>query len=266
MITVITSADNRTVKMAASLSEKKYRDREGLYLAEGPNLVRDALSVGKARFIFLKAESESEEAAALAGEADSKGLAVYRVSNTVFGKISDTNTPQDILAAVEKPQITRDSFFEACGDGNVLVLDRVQDPGNVGTLLRSAEAAGFRGALVVKGSGDPFSPKAVRASASSCMRLPLILAESISDALAILKSRGKRVFASAMNEGTVYYRADLRKNAALVVSNEGNGASGELLEAADEILNIPMSGEVESLNAALAAGVIMFESRRQQNE
>ena len=266
MITVITSADNRTVKMAASLSEKKYRDREGLYLAEGPNLVRDALSVGKARFIFLRAESESAEAAELAAQSDSKGLAVYRVSNKVFEKISDTQTPQDILAAVEKPAITRDAFFEECGDRNILVLDRVQDPGNVGTLLRSAEAADFGGALVIKGSGDPFSPKAVRASASSCMRLPLIFAESVNDALAILRSRGKKVFASAMKEGTVYYRADLRSNAALVVSNEGNGATEELLGSADEILNIPMGGQVESLNAALAAGVIMFESRRQRNE
>lgn len=261
-MTVITSTDNRIVKLAASLSEKKYRDREGLYIVEGPNLVRELLENGKARFIFIRAESASEEAMEIAERADESGLAVYKVNDSVFSKVTQTETPQGILAVFEKPSRSREDFFKIAGDKNILVVDRVQDPGNVGTLLRTCEAAGFAGAMIIKGSGDPFSPKAVRASAGSSARLPLIFAESINDGAALLKKNGKRLIATDM-KGKAFWDADLAKNCALTVSNEGNGASGELLKLADEIISIPMTGQVESLNAAIACGIIMFESRRQ---
>ena len=263
----ITSLDNQIVKMAASLSEKKYRDREGAYILEGPNMIREALeNSGKARFIFLRAESASAEANEIAKRADEQGLAVYEVSDSVYDKVSQTETPQGILAVFEKPTQSRESFFKACENKNLLVIDRVQDPGNIGTLLRSAEAAGLAGAIVIKGSGDPFSPKAVRAASGATERFPIIFTESANDTLAILKSNGKKVFATAMSGSTVYYKADLRKNAAIVVSNEGNGASKEILDGADEILSIPMEAKSESLNVAIASGIIMFESRRQRND
>ncbi|MDO5441352.1 MAG: RNA methyltransferase [Bacillota bacterium] len=261
----ITSLDNQIVKMTAGLSEKKYRDREQAYILEGPNMIREVLlQSGKARFIFLRAESESEEARQLAEKADKNGLAVYEVSDSVFHKLSQTENSQDILAVIEKPHISREDFFMNARSKNILVIDRVQDPGNIGTLLRTAEAAGFAGALFIKGSGDPFSPKAVRAASGSTERLPIIFAESANDALAILKTNGKKVFATAMNATNIYYEADLRNDVAIVVSNEGNGASKEILEAADEILSIPMDGKTESLNVAIASGIIMFESRRQR--
>ncbi len=263
----ITSLDNQIVKMASSLSEKKYRDREGLYILEGPNMIREALeNSGKARFIFLKAESTSQEARNLAENADANGLAVYEVSDSVYEKISQTETPQGILAILEKPKRNRESFLKDCENKNLLVIDRVQDPGNIGTLLRTAEAAGMGGAVVIKGSGDPFSPKAVRAASGATERFPIIFTESASDTVSILKNAGKKVFATAMNGTTVYYKADLKENAAIVVSNEGNGASQEILDAADEILSIPMEGKTESLNVAIASGIIMFESRRQKND
>ena len=253
--------------MAASLSEKKYRDREGLYILEGPNMIREALeNSGKARFIFLKAESTSDEAMEIAKNADAQGLAVYEVSDSVYNKVSQTESPQGILAILEKPQQNRESFFKNCGDGNLLIIDRVQDPGNIGTLLRTAEAAGMKGAVVIKGSGDPFSPKAVRAASGATERFPIIITESANDCISLLKGKGKKVFATAMAGSTVYYKADLRANAAIVVSNEGNGASQEILDGADEIISIPMDGKTESLNVAMASGIIMFESRRQRHD
>lgn len=266
-MTSITSLDNRIVKMAASLSEKKYRDREGAYIIEGPNMIREALTDrGKARFIFLRAESASDEAIEIAKSADEQGLAVYELSETVFNKVSQTESPQGIVAVFDKPDNSREKFFEACRDRNVLVIDRVQDPGNIGTLMRTAEAAGFGGAVFIKGSGDPFSAKAVRAASGSAERLPMIFTESANDTLALLKSNGKKIFATAMNARQLYYRADLKKNIALVVSNEGNGASEDILNGADEIICIPMDGKTESLNVAMASGIIMFESRRQRND
>ena len=262
-MTVITSAENKTVKLAASLSEKKYRDKEGLYLVEGPNPVRELIKSGKARFIFIKAESASDEVMQIAQKADESGLAVYQTTESVFSKIPQTENSQAIIGVFEKPFYSREEFFKKAAGENILVIDRVQDPGNVGTLLRTAEAAGFYGAMIIKGSGDPFSPKAVRASAGSSARLPLVFAESIKDGAALLKKNAKRLIASDM-EGTPYYEADLKENMALCVSNEGNGASGELLGLADEIISIPMSGKTESLNAAVACGILMFESRRQQ--
>ncbi len=253
--------------MAASLSEKKYRDREGLYILEGPNMISEALeNSGKARFIFLRAESTSDEAREIADNADAQGLAVYEVSDSVYTKVSQTETPQGILAVLEKPQHSRESFLGNCADKNLIVIDRVQDPGNIGTLLRTAEAAGMGGAVVIKGSGDPFSPKAVRAASGATERFPIIFIESPNDCLALLKANGKKVFATAMAGSTVYYKADLKKNAAIVVSNEGNGASQEILDGADEIISIPMEGKTESLNVAVASGIIMFESRRQRHD
>ena len=267
LMKTITSLDNSIVKMVSSLAEKKFRDREGLYILEGPSRIAEALDAnGKARFIFIRAESSSEEARSLAEKADAKGLAVYEVSDSVFKKLSQTETPQGILAVLEKPSYARDDFFKACLGKNLLVLDRVQDPGNIGTLLRTAEAAGFGGAVVIKGSGDPFSPKAVRAASGATERFPIIFTESANDTAAMLRSKGKRIFATAMDGATIYYKADLRKDAAIIVSNEGNGASLEILEAADEILSIPMDGKTESLNAAIASGIIMFESRRQNHD
>ena len=263
----ITSLDNRIIKMAAGLSEKKYRDREGAYILEGPNMIREALEMhGKARFIFIRAESSSDEARNIAEKADALGLAVYELSESAFNKIAQTETPQGILAVFEKPKISREEFFEKCGERNLLVIDRVQDPGNTGTLLRTAEAAGFGGAIFIKGSGDPFSAKAVRAASGSTERFPIIFTESAGDTLALLKNHKKKIFATAMNADKIYYDADIARNCAIVVGNEGNGASDEILSGADEILSIPMDGKTESLNAAVASAIIMFESRRQRND
>ncbi len=236
-------------------------------MLEGPDMVREALeNSGKARFIFIRAESAAGEAISIAEAAEARGLAVYELSEAVFEKISQTEAPQGIAAVMEKPESSCESFFRACEDKNVLVIDRVQDPGNIGTLIRSAEAAGFGGAVFIKGSADPFSAKAVRAASGSVGRLPLLFVQSDSDMLSLMREHGKRVFASAMESGTVYYKADIARNAAIVVGSEGSGASRCILDAADAILCIPMDGKTESLNAAVASGIIMFEARRQRND
>ena len=236
----ISSANNEIVKEASSLKEKKYRDALGLYLIEGPNLVRELLDrKGKARFIFLLAGA-GPEAQELAQRAD--GLtAVYELSREAFSKIAADQNPQGIMAVAEKDDIDTDGFFEKVGEKDIRVLDRLQDPGNVGTLMRTAEALGFGGAVLIKGCADPYQPKAVRAAAGSVLRFPFIFCEDGKSAAALLKEKGKRLYAACM-EGSVCVRtADIKENAAIIIGNEGNGVSAELTAEAEK-LYIPMDG------------------------
>ena len=262
----ISSPENRIVKEAASLAEKKYRDRYGLFLIEGPNLVREAMQQGgRVRFIFTRAGAAASEIIDLIDEAEGLGLAVYELAESLFAKVTLTQTPQDIAAAAEKRQTEAGEFFEKAKDGCILVLDRLQDPGNVGTLIRSAEAMGFKGVLAIKGTADPWQPKAVRAAAGSLLRLPVLICEDADQALDLLARAGKKVYTADMDGREACWDADLAKNAAVVIGNEGSGA-GDKLKAAASLLSIPMDGAAESLNAAVAGSIIMYESMRQRKD
>ncbi|MBQ2147407.1 MAG: RNA methyltransferase [Firmicutes bacterium] len=259
----IHSKDNKTVKLAASLAEKKHRDALGAYLIEGPNLVREALQQGvRIQFIFtgagaLNQQQEIQDILSLAEDSDS---AVCVLSEDCFAKIATSQTPQPIMAVAEKRTWQMRDVFSP--GGNVLVLDRIQDPGNLGTLLRTAEATGFAGALIVKGGADPYGPKAVRAGAGCVFRFPLLLCESPAEALDILAEQRKQVWTADM-EGTPCYDAELAQNVAIVIGNEGNGADALFKENSGRV-TVPMAGQAESLNAGIAAAILMYESLRQR--
>lgn len=261
---VISSKDNRIIKDAASLSEKKNRDELGLYLIEGPNIVKEAMEEGgRVRFIFTRAGEQSDEIADILRIADEQDLAAYELTSDVFAKVTHTDNPQGIAAVFEKRQIDQNEFFEKAGSGNIAVLDRLQDPGNVGTILRTAEAFGFCGIVLMKGTADVYQPKIVRAAAGSLLRLPLLFLDSADEAVKLLTAHGKKIFAAAMNGKTILSDADLFSDAAVVIGNEGNGVCESFIENA-ETLSIPMEGKTESLNAAIAAATIMYESLRQR--
>ena len=259
----IHSKDNKTVKLAASLAEKKHRDALGAYLIEGPNLVREALQQGvRIQFIFtgagaLNQQQEIQDILSLAEDSDS---AVCVLSEDCFAKIATSQTPQPIMAVAEKRTWQMRDVFSP--GGNVLVLDRIQDPGNLGTLLRTAEATGFAGALIVKGGADPYGPKAVRAGAGCVFRFPLLLCESPAEALDILAKQRKQVWTADM-EGMPCYDAELAQNVAIVIGNEGNGADALFKENSGRV-TVPMAGQTESLNAGIAAAILMYESLRQR--
>lgn len=258
----IHSKDNKTVKLAASLSEKKYRDELGAYLIEGPNLVREALQQGVSiKFIFTGAgalgQPEIEEILALAESSDS---AVCVLSEDCFEKIASTAHSQGIAAVAEKREWQIGDVFQ--DHSNVLVLDRIQDPGNLGTLLRTGEACGFSGALLIKGGADPYGPKAVRSAAGCVFRFPVLLCQSAAEALALCAEQRKKIRTAHMN-GTPCYQADLAVDTALVIGNEGNGADPVFLKET-ETVTVPMVGRTESLNAAAAAAILMYESMRQR--
>ncbi|MBR5731184.1 MAG: RNA methyltransferase [Firmicutes bacterium] len=252
------------IREAASLSEKKYRDALGFFLLEGPNIVSEALRLKKGvKCVFARAGSDDPETLGIVSLAEAGGIPVYEVGPELMRKIAGTRTPQSIAAEAELPAQTRESFAVGTAGGNVLVLDRLQDPGNVGTLIRTAEAMGFAGVIAVKGTADPWQPKAVRSAAGSVLRLPVITAGSAEEALDFLERLGKKVFTAAAEGRLALWDADLAENAAIVIGNEGAGAS-EAFRRAAELLSIPMAGQTESLNAAAAGAVIMYESMRQK--
>ena len=259
----ISSKDNSIVKEAASLQEKKYRDSLGLFLVEGPNLVRELLEYGgRIRFIFMKAGADGE-VRDIAQDAEEL-TAVYELSDEAFRKVVPDKTAQDIVAVAEKDIFSEGDFFEAAGDRNILVLDRIQDPGNMGTLIRNAEAFGFGGVILIKGSADPYQPKAVRASAGSVLRMPMIICEDGLSAAELLRKANKNVFAACMEGEIAIGNADLKKDNAIIIGNEGNGISERLRSEATGLF-IPMEGHIESLNAAVAGTIIMYESMRQRS-
>ena len=262
----ITSRDNQLFRHALSLKRKKYRDQFGEYLIEGPNLIKEALKEGvniESLMITVSQEEGGNDREIL--EVDSLMDRTLVLSGNLFKELSETETPQGMIAIVSKSRKDRKDPLMSPG-GNVVVLDRLQDPGNIGTIIRTADAAGFDLACFIKGTGDPYSPKIVRAAAGSLFRLPIIFVNDNDELEDLMRRNGKRIIATAMSGECAYYETDLSHDCAIVIGNEGNGVSDDLLKRADEIIRIPMAGNTESLNASVAAGILMYERIRRQNE
>lgn len=262
----IHSQDNPILKRLTRLNQKKYRDSEGEYVIEGPNLVEEAFkNGGEIRLAAVWDASESRELARLTEQLKRKGIPVVFLGSGLFERVSDTKHPQGILAITAKKPLSPKAFFQAQRPSrNVILLDRLQDPGNLGTILRTADAAGFLGAILIKGCGDMYSPKVVRAAAGSLFRLPVLSVESGEEAADLVKKHGKTLICTTLDCKTSYDESMMERDVALVIGNEGNGASAYLMKAADFCITIPMAGSVESLNAGVAAGILMYEAIRQQ--
>ncbi len=261
----ITSRENRIYKLCVRLGTRKYREREGLYIAEGPNVVREAIEFGAGieQIIISSDAAGNGEIGELAGMTDAPAALM---AAELFAKISDTENSQGIIALIRVRETDGKAFFNVIGpDGSAVILDRLQDPGNIGTILRTARAAGYGGAIVVKGTGDVYAPKTARAAAGALFVLPVLRVESGRAAAEAARSAGMRVAVTdaADAPGCLDYRdAELAGHIALVIGNEGNGVSEELSEAADIKVHIPMAAGTESLNAAVAAGILMYERVR----
>ena len=258
---VITSKDNRIYKHCRALGAKKYRDETGLYLVEGEKLVREACEMDMTEMIIAEPDC-AEKIKSL--DAD----AVF-VEKKLFKGLVHTETSQGVIAVVRKNIFDQEAFIDAVGvrEGgrkNIVVLDRLQDPGNIGTIIRTADAAGYGGVISVKGTGDIYSPKIVRATAGSVMRLPIYFAESATEAVDMLRKHGKKIVGTTLDADLYYYDADLSESIALVIGNEGSGMSEEFKISTDINVKIPMSGSIDSLNAAVAAGILMYQWKRKE--
>ena len=256
---VITSKDSRKFKELLRLTAKKYRDREGRFIAESPNVIGEAVS---------QYPELVEHVFALEGSGyESFTEDTVTLTEQLFSRISDQVASQGLIAVIKKPDRGENdsSLARYADEGNVIVLDRLQDPGNIGTILRTAEGAGVKAAVFIKGTCDPFSPKVVRACAGSILRVPMLFFESAESFIASAGKSGFRLAVTDVEHGTPYYSAGLSdegKHIALVIGNEGRGVSETFRNAADIRVNIPMAGKLESLNASVAASLLMYEMGR----
>ena len=251
-----TSKDNRIFKLCEQLALRKYRDRFSEYIIEGENLVAEALKTGAEIEALICRRGYTK----IPRELLSK---TFVLEEKLFDRLAQTETSQGILAIVKKTEISKDMFAGERGS-NFVVLDRLQDPGNIGTILRTADAAGYRLAIVMKGTADVFSPKTVRAAAGSLFRMPVVFMDSNSELVEFSGAAGKKLVATCFDTERYYFDEDLTKDIALIIGNEGNGISQELMESSDLKIKIPMQGNIESLNAAVAAGILMYEAARQR--
>jgi TrmH family RNA methyltransferase len=242
---ILTSKNNPLIKATASLKEKKGRKEHGLFLVEGAKMVRECLkSSFEIERVFI-AESYHEDIAWLCGLSDK----VTFVSDGIFQFLSDEKTPQGILCRVKIPAWEMKPPKDKC-----LFLDGVADPGNVGTIIRTANAAGYNEIYLTRACADPYSPKSVRASMSGVFFTKLYFGQR-EELLDVLKDTP--ILAADMDGENVFDFVPPSRFA-LVIGNEANGVSAAVEEAADKTIRIPMRSSQESLNAAVAAGVSMY--------
>ena len=251
----IRSKDNKIWKRCEQLTMRKYRDRSGLYLIEGENLLDEAIR-NHVRIETVLVREDCQKA--LPPEAADKA---FRLDARLFDKLAQTVTSQGILAVVAKAEVRKEDFIGLPGS-NFIVLDRLQDPGNIGTILRTADAAGYRLAILMKGTADVYAPKVVRAATGSLFRMPVVSMASTEELVEFTRAAGKKLTATCLDAQRCYYDEDLTHDIALVIGNEGSGVAPALIESSELRIKIPMQGNIESLNAAVAAGVLMYEAMR----
>jgi len=187
------------------------------------------------------------------------------VSDSVFKAVSDTQTPQGILCLVKKPEYELEQLL-AGEDTHLLILESIQDPGNLGTMLRTGEGAGISGVIMNQTTVDLFNPKTIRSTMGSIYRVPFYVAQDLKGTIQDLKKRGISVYAAHLKGTLSYDEPDYKKPTAFMIGNEGNGLSDEIADCADTYIKIPMQGQVESLNAAISATLLMYETNRQRRQ
>jgi TrmH family RNA methyltransferase len=266
----VTSSSNPVIKQIRALQTSKGRAEAGLFIAEGERFVEEALNcAASVRIVLVSEDYLDDPANARFVERLRKAMWELKYDliiapDAVVKGVSETETPQGVLAvaAIRAHPI---GWAELVGLRRILVLDRIQDPGNLGTILRSADAFGFEAAVLLKGTVDAFNPKTLRSTMGSIFRVKLITAEGAAACAAQLKENGFLLIGTDPKGDIPTYedkRMPLPEMVAIVIGNEANGISTELLEKCDRKVRIPMPGKAESLNAAIAAAIMMYEETR----
>lgn len=264
---MITSSGNASVKEVIQLNQKaKARSESGLFVAEGVRMFEE-IPADRIERVYVAKRAERE----LYDTYGEKlaGLSAQTVADDVFDRMCDTRTPQGVLCLVRQFAHDAQTMREAAqkdGAPLFLLLEDLQDPGNLGTIFRTGEAAGVSGILMSRGTVDVYNPKVIRATMGSVCRVPFLYTDDLRGAVRALQKGGVSVYAAHLG-GTAFYDAfDYRAGCAFLIGNEGNGLRRETADCADGLLKIPMAGRVESLNAAVAAALLMYEAARQRRQ
>ena len=257
---IITSLQNPQVKIWRSLNKSRSaRTLHGLFLAEGEHMAGEAVKEKKAQALLMD-ERAWEKYAALAESASAQGVLVHALAGHVMEALCDAKTPQGVIAVCDYPH----AALPADPGDYLLALDGVQDPGNVGTLIRTVDAAGFSRVLIDDKTADPYGPKALRASMGGVFRVPVTLCPSLPDALSGLKAQGFEIVAGDLRGAPFFSRPTAREKICIVVGSEGNGVSPAVMAAATLRLKLPIPGGAESLNAAVAGSIMIYDYLREK--
>lgn len=261
---MITSSANKKVKQVILWQTKaKERKKDGVFLVEGFKMFEEAPD-SRILEVYLTPE-------ALAKIQDNKpllgklGKCVYEtVAEDVFAKMADTQTPQGVLCVLRRPIYELKDMLKV-ENPLLVVLENLQDPGNLGTILRTGEGAGVTGVILSRQTVDIYNPKTIRATMGSIYRVPFVYVDSLAETLRRLHSSGIHTYAAHLAGKEYYDNFSFREGTAFLIGNEGNGLTQETADLAQQYLKIPMEGKVESLNAAVATALLMYEAHRQRS-
>lgn len=258
---VISSKDNEIIKNIRKLKEKKYRDEQNVFVIEGIKLIKEAIAENANIKQIVMCENYTDE-----NNLDKDTLyeiAKYNliyVTEKVFDLITDVKTPQGIIAVIEKNNSSKQIDYS---QEIIVALDGVQDPGNLGTILRTVDSANLNQIILSKNSADPYNPKVVRSTMGAIFRVNIIEVEDLVETLKETQKNKFKVMVTALDTDKSVYDVDYSKKV-IVIGNEANGVSKEVQNMADEKVIIPMLGKTESLNASVAAGIMIYEYVRRK--
>ena len=255
---MISSTSNPQIKWVAALQKKsRQRREEGLFVVEGRKMVLEAPESLLVK-VFATEKYLSEH-----GELE-QDVSIELVSDSVMAHMSDTKSPQGILAVVKQPVYNIEEMLKTEENALFMLLENLQDPGNLGTIIRTAEGAGVTGIIMSQDTVDVYNPKVIRSTMGSVYRVPFVYADDMQASVNKLKNAGVRIFAAHLEGSRDYDLEDYREPAGFLIGNEANGLTDGISRLADCYIRIPMRGRVESLNASVAAALLMYEAAKQR--
>lgn len=257
----ISSEQNQKIKYLKKLYSKRGRQEKGKLILEGYRIIEDAL---KSSAVFDKIYMSPEFLKSDEGQylqesfinRDKKGQLLI-IDKKILNKIADTDTPQGVIAVVNEIEYEAQELFKE--NGLLLLLDRLQDPGNMGTIIRTAAAAGLDGIVILKGSVDIYNLKVLRATMGAIFKIPLLHGLTREDFFVLLAESNYRLLSTDLKADRYYHQQEYQRPLIIAIGNEANGLEEEILQKSDYRVKIPLNGEIESLNAAVAAGVIIYK-------
>ena len=253
MITL--SPTNDKIKYIKKLEKRSFREKSGEFIIEGKRSVMDAIENGaEISYVICREDTDA---------VFPDGIKVFATDKKTFAEITDTESPQDMLAVAKAKCSTLSEIFEKA-PSLIIYLDRLQDPGNLGTIIRTADARGDAAVVLSAGCVDLFNSKVIRSTMSSVFNISIVKDAVTEEIFPLFKKAGYKTVAGALSDkSTDLYETDLSGKRVIVVGNEGNGVCDYILENADILTIIPMRGKAESLNAGISAGIMMYEHLRQ---
>lgn len=264
---ISSTANSRVKQVVAWQTKAKERKKDDVFIVEGLRMFEEAplswisqVYVSSSCLADLREVTNSREKVILD---KLKNISYEEVTDEVFAKMSDTQTPQGILSVLHRPLYSIEDIVKQDAP-LIMMLEDLQDPGNLGTILRTGEGAGISGIIMSKDTVDVFNPKVIRATMGSIYRMPFIYVEDLGEVLDTLHIEGIETYAAHLQGETYYNSFQFVKGTAFLIGNEGNGLRKETADKAKNYLKIPMEGKVESLNAAIAASLLMYEAHRQR--